>query len=97
MLIEPREVGHPMGFLLRDGDPSKIYSLDALIARVSEGGRNDVELRARGDVMHGAWDSAQESLKRAGFTVSLAEAPPPVHAGFGWPAVTRGRYRRGSW
>lgn len=103
VMIEPRESGHSMGFRLRDGDPSKIYALKELIARVKDGGRSDVELRANGDVMHGPWDEARASVKRAGLMVWET----PVHAGSwhagSWQAGsrtainTRGQYRRGPW
>jgi hypothetical protein len=81
------------GFRLRDGS-SKIYTVEALIARVKDGGRSDVELRVAGDVPQGVWVAARDRIKQAGITVFepvLSSAPSVVgHA--------RGDYgRRGSW
>ena len=95
VMIEPKVVGGALGFRLRDGEPLKIYSLEELLARVRDGGRSDVELRASGDVMHGAWDEAQGRIKRAGLAVLLA-APSSgllVRAGVAWRDDTRGQYR----
>jgi hypothetical protein len=98
VMVEPKVVGHPMSFRLREGEPSKIYAIKELIARVKDGGRTDVELRASGDVIHGAWDEARALIKRGGLTVSLAETSPgpPVSTGSSWRESPRGQYRRGS-
>ena len=97
VMIEPKVLGHPMGFRLRDGDPKKTYSLDELIARVKEGGRTDVELRASGAVIQGPWDEAQERIKSAGLKLWLVETSPaaPQHVvGFLPRANDRGQYGR---
>jgi hypothetical protein len=97
LMTEPSAPGHPTGFQLRAGgklDP-KLYAVEELIARVKEGGRSDVELRASGAVIQGPWDAARAAVKRAGLTVwgddpSSTHAPPHV-AGVG---NTRGHYGR---
>jgi len=66
----PSSPGRPMIFRLRDDDPSaKIYSLDEAIARVKAGGRADVNLWIRGDVIQGLADQAMDLFKRAGIEV----------------------------
>lgn len=85
LMTEPRVFGHPAGFQLRTGGKlePKLYAVEELIARVKEGGRSDVELRASGAVIQGPWDDARESIKRSGLTVWVAvvsspSAPPRV-------------------
>ena len=72
------------GFELRDENwkplsVAKIYSLEEVIARVKEGGRNDLALKVSGAVIQRDYDSALVGLKQAGIVVWKAETPPPVH------------------
>lgn len=86
LMTEPSVVGHPAGFKLRgDADPT-IYSVASLIARVQEGGRSDVELRATGSVLQGSWAAALEQIKHAGLSVFESGASSPAVVGY-----TRGR------
>lgn len=103
VMVAPTKPGGPAGFRLQGNDPKKIYSIDDLVARVKDGGRTDVELRAAGDVIQGPWDDARDRVKRAGLTVWLAEAPPgippnvvPAKVGFSSRRNARGHYGR-SW
>ena len=71
VLQEPTISGRPMIFRLRDDDPStRTYTLADVIARVTAGGRSDVNLAIRGDVLQGAADAARQLLSGAGLAVS---------------------------
>ena len=87
----------PAGFQQRTdtGLDPQIYSIDDLIARVRDGGRTDVELRASGAVLQGPWEAARDHIKQAGITVFEAATAPTV-SGF---ARGRGFYGHGrrSW
>jgi hypothetical protein len=83
----------PTGFRLRDGS-SKIYTVEALIARVKDGGRSDVELRVAGDVPQGVWVAARDRIKQAGLSV-FEPVPPSAPSVVGY---ARGNYgQRESW
>lgn len=87
VMVEPKEVGRPAGFRLVGDDPHKIYSIDELVARVRDGGRGDVVMRAAGDVIQRPWAEAQDRVKHAGITLAVEEKT----AVSGFPA--RGHYR----
>ena len=66
-MVQPTPVDNStMGFR---GPGEKIYSLEELIARIKAGGRLDVALKVRGEVITEAVDSATEQLQRAGIGV----------------------------
>jgi len=65
LMTAPTQPTLPASFSLR-GDPSRTYSLAQLIGRVKTGGRSDVELKIRGDVLQGAVVSARAAIKQAG-------------------------------
>lgn len=93
LMIEPKIPGRPAGFRLQGDDPTKTYSIDDLVARVKEGGRTDVELRASGDVIQGPWNEARDLIKRAGLTVWIAETSgAPSRVGFSCRENARGQY-----
>jgi hypothetical protein len=82
----------PMAFAL-SGEPSRTYSVDELIARVKDGGRVDVTLKIRGDVLQGAADAARKRVKDAG--LELWEEKPassPSVSGNARGVYGRGRY-----
>lgn len=98
LMTEPSAPGHPTGFQLRAGGKlePKLYAVEELIARVKDGGRSDVELRASGAVIQGPWDAAREAIKRAGLAVWVTDtaspsAPPHVAGN------ARGHYGGRSW
>ena len=59
------------------GPGDKIYSLDEMIARIKAGGRTDVLLKVRGDVISGPADDAETQIKQAGIDL-WKPAPPPL-------------------
>lgn len=65
------------------GLDSKIFSVDDLIARVREGGRGDVELRASGAALQGAWQEARDRVKRSGLAVFEVASTPAVSGFYG--------------
>lgn len=67
VMTSPTAKGEPASFQLR-GDPTS-YSVDAVIARVREGGRSDIELKVTGAVLQGPWATAREQIKQSGLTV----------------------------
>lgn len=83
----------PMVFALT-GDPARTYSVDELISRVKDGGRVDVTLKIRGDVIQGAANAARSRIKQAGLEL-WEEKPSSTPA---MPANvsgnTRGQYGR---
>jgi hypothetical protein len=82
----------PAGFQQRTdtGLDPQIYSTDDLIARVRDGGRADVELRASGAVLEGQWQQARDRIKHSGIVVF--EPAPPTVSGF---SRGRGYYGHG--
>jgi hypothetical protein len=79
LMTEPSVFGHPAGFQLRTGGKlePKLYVVEELFARVKEGGRSDVELRATGAVIQSAWADARALIKRSGLTVWVADVSSP--------------------
>ena len=59
------------------GPDGKIYALEEMIARIKAGGRIDVLLRVRGDVISGPADDAEAQIKQAGIDL-WKPAPPPL-------------------
>lgn len=59
------------------GPGDKIYSLDEMIARIKAGGRTDVLLKVRGDVISGPADDAEAQITQAGIDL-WKPAPPPL-------------------
>ena len=59
------------------GPGGQIYSLEEMIARIKAGGRTDVLLRVRGDVISGPTDNAEAEIKQAGIDL-WKPAPPPL-------------------
>jgi hypothetical protein len=76
------------------GDPARTYSVDELISRVKDGGRVDVTLKIRGDVIQGATDAARTRIKQAGLEL-WEEKPSSAPAKVSGNA--RGEYGRGRW
>ena len=101
VMQEPGVVGRPMAFRLRDDDPStKTYTLDETIARIKAGGRSDMSLWIRGNVIQGSADKAKALLEAAGITVWKEVGPTPTPTPTASPHVAgnaRGRYGRRSW
>lgn len=59
------------------GPDSKIYSLEEMIARIKAGGRTDMTLKVRGDVIMGPVDDAEAAIKSAGIDL-WKHVPPPL-------------------
>jgi hypothetical protein len=59
------------------GPGGQIFTLDEMIARIKAGGRMDVTLKVRGDVIAGPADTAEAQIKRAGIDL-WKPAPPPL-------------------
>ena len=57
------------------GPGNTIYSLEELIARIKAGGRTDMILKVRGDVISGPANAAEAAIKRAG--IDLWKPAPP--------------------
>lgn len=77
----------PMTFQLR-GDLARTYLIDDLVARVKAGGRSDVSINFRGDVLQGAIDAARAAIKHAGLQSWEEAAGAPKVVG-----SDRGLYR----
>lgn len=66
------------------GPGGTIYSLEEMIARIKAGGRTDMTLKVRGDVITGPADAAEVAIKSAGIDIwkPASEKPPtPVVSG----------------
>jgi hypothetical protein len=59
------------------GPEGKIYSLEEMIVRIKAGGRDDMILKVRGDVISGPADVAETQIKKAGISI-WKTAPPPL-------------------
>ena len=59
------------------GPGGKIYALEEMLARIKAGGRTDMFLKVRGDVISGPADAAEEEIKRAVIDI-WKPAPPPL-------------------
>ena len=57
------------------GPGGTIYALEEMIARIKAGGRTDMTLKVRGDVISGPADAAEAAIKRAG--IDLWKPAPP--------------------
>ena len=57
------------------GPGDTIYALEELIARIKAGGRTDMSLKVRGDVISGPADDAAAALKRAGIDLWKPASP----------------------
>ena len=60
------------------GPDNQIYALEEMIARIKAGGRADMTLKVRGDVIAGPADVAEAQIKKAGIDIwnSASEKPP---------------------
>lgn len=59
------------------GPGGKIYALEEMLARIKAGGRTDMLLKIRGDVISGPADDAEAQIKKAGIDI-WKPAPPPL-------------------
>ena len=59
------------------GPGNKIFSLEEMLARIKAGGRTDMILKIRGDVISGPADAAEAVIKTAGIDI-WTPAPPPL-------------------
>lgn len=59
------------------GPGAKIFSLEDMIVRIKAGGRTDMTLKVRGDVISGPADDAEAQIKNAGIDI-WTPAPPPM-------------------
>ena len=59
------------------GPGNKIYSLEEMLVRIKAGGRTDMILKIRGDVISGPADAAEAVIKTAGIDI-WTPAPPPL-------------------
>jgi hypothetical protein len=59
------------------GPGGKIYALEEMLARIKAGGRTDMILKIRGDVISGPADDAEAHIKKAGIDI-WKPAPPPL-------------------
>lgn len=59
------------------GPGNKIFSLEEMLARIKAGGRTDMILKIRGDVISGPADAAEAVIKTAGIDI-WTQAPPPL-------------------
>ena len=59
------------------GPGDTIYSLEEMLARIKAGGRTDMTLKVRGDVISGPADNAEAAIKRAGIDLWESAPPPP--------------------
>lgn len=77
------------------GPGGQLYALEEMIARIKAGGRADVLLRIRGDVISGPADEAEAEIKRAGIAL-WKPAPPPLFPEKQPPVVGNERGQYGS-
>ena len=80
------------------GPGDKIYSLEEMLARIKAGGRTDMILKIRGDVITGPAHNAEAQIKKAGIEIwkpapTSKKPPAPVKTVSG---NARGQYGR-SW
>lgn len=73
LMVGPTTPDNKMGTFRGPG--GQIYALEEMIARIKAGGRTDVLLRVRGDVISGPADDAEAEIKRAG--IDLWKPAPP--------------------
>ena len=59
------------------GPGGKIYALEEMIVRIKAGGRTDMTLKVRGDVISGPADDAEAQIKKAGIDI-WKPVPPPL-------------------
>ena len=64
------------------GPGDKIYSLEEMLARIKAGGRSDMILKIRGDVISGPADAAEAQIKKAGVDIwkptPVPQKPPTL-------------------
>jgi hypothetical protein len=74
------------------GPGGKIYSLEEMIMRIKAGGRNDMTLKIRGDVISGPADVAEAQIKNAGIDIWQPAPPPAAVKAVSGNARGRGQY-----
>ena len=73
------------------GPGETIYSLDETIARIKAGGRSDMILKVRGDVITGPATVAEAQIKKAG--IDIWKPAPPSLFPEKQPAIVSGHAR----